>query len=201
MAGDASLEPDELELPDGERAWYLFAVTGLVSIVIGVLVLAYPDPSLRLLGALLGIDLLIAAGALIVRGTTTLSPDGSGQNELLLGILALIAGVVVIRNPGETVTLLALALAIYMIVAGALALGRGLVTREQRAASLVKGLALCAAGTVIVTWPDLSADTFALLGGLALCLVGAADVGEAFVLRSRRRRLTGVSSGTPAPPR
>jgi uncharacterized membrane protein HdeD (DUF308 family) len=172
---------------DGE-AWYLGLVSGVTSIAIGALVLAYPAPSVRLLGVFLGIDLVIAAGVLIVRGARALSPDGAGQNELLLGILALIAGVVVIRNPERSLTLLALALGLYLIVAGALTLGRGVASPERRVVSLVKGAVLASAGTLIVAWPDIGRATLTILAGVVLCLVGAFDIGEAFVTRRQQRK-------------
>jgi len=176
-------------VPDDEKSGSVFALSGVVSLAIGIVVLAYPDPSLKLLGVLIGVNLLLAAVALIVLGVAHLSPEGPGQAQLLLGILALIAGVLVIRNPGGTVVLLAVALAIYLIVAGSLALGRAIVSPEGRLASLAKGIVLTAAGTVIVVWPDLSRETFVWLAGIALCLQGAADIAEAFIARSRRREV------------
>lgn len=168
-------------------AWSVFAISGVVSLVVGILVLAYPGPSVKLLGVFLGIDLVIVATLLIVRGVAGLSPEGSGQGSLLLGILGLIAGVVVIRNPGETVTLLALALAIYLIVAGALALAQGLISSDRRAVSLLKGVVLVAAGTVIVAWPDISLNALVVLAGIALILQGIFELVEALLLRSLRR--------------
>ena len=167
--------------------WSLHALVGFSSVAIGLFVLANPDPSVRLLGICLGINLLLGAGVLIVRGAQSLAPDGAGQVELLLGILALIAGAIVIRNPTESIALVSITLAIYLIVAGALALSRGLISPDRRAANLGKGLVLAIAGTVILSWPDLTASTFAVLAGIALCLSGAADIGEAFVLRTRSR--------------
>ncbi len=189
MAAQAAPTPPVNRSEQDERSWYLFAASGATSLVIGVLVLAYPDPSVRLLGVFLGIDLVVAGGFLIIRGASALSPEGSGQGELLLGILALIGGVVVIRNPDKSLTLLALVLALYLIVMGALALARALISSERRAASLAKGVVFVAVGTMIVVLPDISRATLTLLGGIALCLVGAADLGEAFIERSRRRRL------------
>ena len=173
------------------RYWYLLAISGLVSLVIGVLVLAYPDPSLKLLGVFLGIDLLLGGVLLIVRGASS-REDPAGPAGILLGTLALIAGLIVIRNPGESLVLLALAFAIYLIVAGALALAHGLVTREGRGAALGRGVVLIAAGTVIISWPDISLTTLAVLAGIALVLQGAVEVAEAFLARSLRR---GVADG------
>ena len=65
------------EIRPVEPTRWLFAVTGGVSLVTGLLVLAYPEPSLRLVGVFLGIDLLIVAVVLLVRGTSRTSPGPS----------------------------------------------------------------------------------------------------------------------------
>ena len=159
------------------------ALAGASSIVIGVLVLAYPDVSVKLLGVFLGIDLLLGSIALIVTGAARLSPEGEGQNMLLLGILGLIAGVLVIRNPGHTVALIGVTFAIYLVVAGALALAHGLIHSERRGISLLKGLILIAAGTVILCLPSIGVASLALLVGTVLCLGGVIDLVEAWAGR------------------
>ena len=187
MTAGQSDERADGALAYAERNWYLFAVSGAVSAVIGVLVLVYPDPSLKLLGVFLGVDLLIVGVLLIVRGASSKSDPASGPAEILLGTLALIAGVIVVRNPGESLVLLAIAFAAYLIVAGALALASALVNRERRGAALAKGLVLVAAGTVIVAWPDISLKTLTVLAGISLILQGAGEIAEGFLLRGLRR--------------
>jgi uncharacterized membrane protein HdeD (DUF308 family) len=168
------------------RVWYLFAISGFVSLVIGILVLAYPDPSVKLLGVFLGIDLLIVGGLLIIRGLAKDTDADAAPAAVLLGTIGLIAGLVVIRNPSASLTLLAVAIGIYLVVAGAVTLGHGLVNSEHRGATLVRGAVLVAAGTVILAWPDISLRTLAVLAGIALALQGAIEIGEAFLLRSTR---------------
>src|SRR4051812_28421282 len=185
----AAARADEVEVSGPERDWYAFALAGVVSFAVGVLVLAYPDPSLQLLGVFLGIDLLFVAVAAIVRGVAAVGKDGAGQGTLLLGIVALIAGAVVIRNPGDSIVLLAVTLAIYLIVAGALSLADAIVSSEERRlVSLVKGLALAGAGTVMLCWPHPSLDALVVLAGISLCVQGVVEVAEAFLLRALRRQ-------------
>jgi uncharacterized membrane protein HdeD (DUF308 family) len=177
------LDPETLDDPELQAHWYLVAGTGLANFVIGILVLVYPHPSLRLLGVFLGVDLLIAAVVMIVRGVDLLQgDDGGGQGTLLVGVLALIAGVVVIKNPGGTVTLIAVAFALFMIVAGALDLGHGLVRREHRWPNVGKGVLLVGAGTLLVSWPDIGLKTLTVIAGIALALYGAAQIMEGLAL-------------------
>jgi len=167
-----------------ERRWYLFVVTGVVSLIVGVLVLAQPNISLKTLAVIAGIYLLLAGVVAIVR---TVSDDERGAGGLLIGILALIAGVVVIRHPGESVVAMSLALGIYFLVAGALDLARAIVG-PRRLFSLVRGVVLTAAGVIITSSPEISVKTLALLTGIALLLQGAIQIGEGLVMRSVDRR-------------
>jgi hypothetical protein len=179
----AAIDVPEIDTDAVGGVWYLFAIAGAISAVIGVLVLAYPSPSVKLLGVFLGIDLLAGGILMIAHGTSGRAGD-AGAAMLLLGTLAGIAGLLVIRNPGKSVVLLALAFAIYLIVAGAVALGRGIVNRTGRAVTLLKGAVLVTAGTVIISWPELSLKTLTLLIGIALILQGVVEIAEALALRS-----------------
>jgi uncharacterized membrane protein HdeD (DUF308 family) len=164
-------------------AWVLLAVSGLVSLVVGLLVLAHPHPSIKLLGALLGIDLLIAGVLFILRGASSETDPEAGPYAILLGILALIAGLVVIKNPTKSLSLLVMAFAVYLIVAGAVILGRGLVDRVNRAPRVVGGLVLVVAGTLIVAWHDPDLHVLAVLAGLTLVLQGLVGIAQAILLR------------------
>ncbi|HKP89231.1 MAG TPA: DUF308 domain-containing protein [Thermoleophilaceae bacterium] len=166
-----------------DRRWQLLAVSGTVSLVFGVLVLTHPDPSIKLLGALLGIDLLIAGVLFIIRGAASDSDAEAGPYAILLGILALIAGLVVIRNPTKSLSLLVMAFAIYLIVAGAVMLGQGLVHRVHRSPRIVGGLVLVTAGTLIVAWHDPDLGVLAVLAGITLVLQGLVGIASALILR------------------
>lgn len=180
--------PADLDIEDeASRLWYVVGLSGAISAVIGVLVLAYPDPSVKVLGVFLGINLLAAGVLFVVRGVSSPDDDETRTGAMLLGTLGVIAGIIVIRNPDKSLVLLAMAFAIYLVVAGAVALGHGLVRREHRWTTLVRGAILVAAGTLILSWPDIGLKTLAVLTGITLVLQGAFEIGEAFVLRSEGR--------------
>jgi drug/metabolite transporter (DMT)-like permease len=163
--------------------WQLLAVSASVSLVMGVLVLTHPHPSIKFLGVLLGIDLLIAGVLFIIRGASSESDAEAGPYAILLGILALIAGLVVIRNPAKSLSLLVMAFAVYLIVVGAVVLGRGLAVRVNRSTRVVSGLLMVTAGTLIVAWHDPDLHTLAVLAGLTLVLQGLIGFAQAYVIR------------------
>jgi uncharacterized membrane protein HdeD (DUF308 family) len=169
-------------VPSPERYWYLLAVAGVFSIGAGVVVLAYPDPSLNVLCVILGVYLLVAGVLSIV---VTVSDEDRSSAGMLLGIVALIAGIVVIRHPSQSLVAVALAIGLYFLVAGALDLARAIIG-PRRLPALVRGVVLVAAGTVILSSPHITVTTLAVVAGISLCIHGAIQIGEAFVLRSWR---------------
>src|SRR3954447_24693723 len=127
-----------VDLDSPARLWYLLLAAGVISVGVGVLVLAYPDPSLNVLCVILGIYLLVAGVLSIV---VTFSDEDRSSAGMLLGILALIAGIVVIRHPSQSLVAVALAIGLYFLVAGALDLARAIIG-PRRLPALVRGVVL-----------------------------------------------------------
>jgi len=166
------------------KYWYLLALTGAIGVVVGVLVLTKPDRSLPTLAVIVGIYLLLIGILVIVR---TVSEEERGAGGLLLGILSLIAGVVVIRHPGQSIVAVSIAIGIWFLVAGALDIARAIIG-PRRLVSLVKGVILIAAGVIITSSTHISVKTLALFTGIALCVEGLLQIVEAFTIRSMYRR-------------
>jgi len=128
---------------------------------------------------------VIGSVLLIIRGASKDAGD-EAPFALLLGVLSLIAGLVVIRNPRESLVLLAVAFAVWAIVFGGVSLGRGLVRSHRRWVRLLRGVVLVTAGTVIISWPDISGEALTVLAGLTIILNGCVGLAEAAVLRALR---------------
>ena len=176
---------DTLREPPGrERYWYLLTISGGIGVAVGALVLSEPGRSLKALAVIAGVYLLAAAVLLMVRA---LSDETRAVEGFLLGVVALIAGVVVLRHPSDSVVLVSLALGVFFIVSGALDLARAIMG-PRRLFSLVRGVVLVALGTAITSSTEISVKTLALLTGIALCVQGLVQIAESLVLRSLYRR-------------
>src|SRR3954469_6292510 len=82
------------------HVWWMFLVAGILNLIVGVVAIIHPGFTLLALGIVLGFYLLIAATMGIVEGIS-----GSAESRALsivLGVVALIAGIVCIRRPGES---------------------------------------------------------------------------------------------------
>jgi uncharacterized membrane protein HdeD (DUF308 family) len=166
-----------------ETFWWLLLLIGLISIGLGVVVLAHPSRSLEALCVLVGIYLLVAGVVAIVKTAMDRDREAVG---ILLGIAALIAGVVVIRHPSGSLVAVSIAIGLFFIIDGALDLAYAIIG-PRRLLHLVRGGLLLAAGVVIVSSPHISVKTLAILTGIALCLNGLFQISEGFLLRSLGR--------------
>jgi uncharacterized membrane protein HdeD (DUF308 family) len=166
-----------------ERYWYLVAISGAIGLAVGVIVLSDPSRSLKALAVIVGIYLLLLGVLQFVR---TIAEEDRGPGDMLLAILSLIAGVVVIRHPSQSVVLVSMALGIYFIVAGALNLARAIIG-PHRLGALITGIVLIAAGVLITSSPEISVKTLALFTGLALLAQGVIQIGESLLLRAAWR--------------
>ena len=178
------------------RAWWLGLIVGLISLVGGIVLIAYPGPTLTVIALLVGIELLIG-GVFLVVGAFG-QPAGSRAWGVLGGALAMIAGVIVLRHPSGSLLVVAMAVGIYLILAGVLRLVAAVETSEGRGWLVLAALIDLALGIVIVSWPQFGITTLAIVLGIVLVVRGLALVALAFVLRGFGRDLS--SARGPAAP-
>ena len=174
--------PVSTEVPQIGRNWWLFLIVGVVSILAGILAIVYPDITLLALGIFVGIGLLFI-GALDIAEAIGGSPDSRALTSIV-GVLAIIAGVVCLRRPGESLLALVIVLGVYLIVAGIVRFIRSFQELEGRAATMLLGIIDVILGILILSLPELSLVTLAILFALSLLIRGAFMVWVAFKLRA-----------------
>ena len=172
------------EVPALGRNWWLFLIVGLVSIVAGILAIVYPDITLLALGIFAGVGLLFS-GALEIAEAIA----GDSESRVLVaivGVLSVVAGLICLRRPGESLLAIVVVLGIYLVVAGIVRFIRSFETLEDRASQM--GLAIIDAilGILILSLPGLSLVTLAVLFALSLLARGGFMVFVAFKLRGAR---------------
>lgn len=170
----------EGERTSGPPRWAL-VVLGIVNLAVGILLLVYPGPTLEVLAIIAGIYILLFAA--IGLGLAIAGPaEGGGKVlEVIVAVLGLIAGLLVIRHPGNSLLLLALAIGIYLVVSGAVHLTQAVDRSQRRGWQIVVALVELAAGIVIVAWPKFGVGTLAVVLGIVLILRGLAWLAVAIV--------------------
>jgi uncharacterized membrane protein HdeD (DUF308 family) len=166
------------------RNWWLFLILGLVSILAAILAIVYPDITLLALGLFVGITLLITGVMEIIEAIA--GPPDLRPVNAILGVLSVVAGLICIRRPGESLLALIVVLGIYLVVSGGIAFVRAFATIEDRAARLGIAIIDVIVGILILSLPELSLVTLAVLFAISLIVRGAYACLVAFRLRGAR---------------
>jgi uncharacterized membrane protein HdeD (DUF308 family) len=181
------------------RSWWIPFAAGVISLVAGILVIAYPDISLLALALISGINLVIIGAVLIGE---TLGDDDAADRTLrvVVGVLTILAGIIVVRRPEDTLLLVVLALGLWMVLDGIVDLVRAVFgPAGRRVLHLLGGVVHLALGLVILSLPDLSLKTLAVLAGVSFVIRGMLMVAAALQLRSAGQEPAGTATTRPHP--
>jgi uncharacterized membrane protein HdeD (DUF308 family) len=171
--------------------WMWLVAGGLMSAIAGVIMLSWPEATLRVVAIIIGLQLLVA-GVLGLIGSLSRNEAGTDGRALaaVLSGLAIVAGVLCLKHQLETVGLLGLILGAYWLVFGCLSLYGAVADQTGRHRWLRAGLGalFLIAGIVVLSAPVNSAIALARLLGIWLIVTGAFEALVAIALRTRRRR-------------
>jgi uncharacterized membrane protein HdeD (DUF308 family) len=105
---------------------------------------------------------------------------------VVLGVAALVVGVVLLFNPDVAARTLALLIGLGLVLGGCLELAGREATGSGRAGSVVLGAVLIVGGLVAAFWPGVTLWALAVVTGISLLLHG---VGRMFLAFSARREV------------
>lgn len=193
----SEVEPSPEEVRQFVRLWWLPVFLGILSIVLGAVVLAKPDNSLRTLAVIAGIFILLDG---VVQLVGAFTGDRANRGLLvLLGILNLLIGILLIRHPVTTVQVIALLIGLWLIAAALLRLVVAFDTQGDRAGRILIAAVEGIFGIIIVASPRIGFATLALLVGLSFIANGIGLIVFGVLLRtlkedrSQRRGAAGTT--------
>ncbi|MFJ9656979.1 HdeD family acid-resistance protein [Streptomyces griseoflavus] len=181
------------------RSWQWILASAVATLVPGVIVLVWPETTLHVLAVLVGLYLLVT-GVIRFVGVFGREEQGERLPGLLPAVLFVLAGVLCLRNPLQTVAALSLIVGVVWLVSGMLTLFTALASRDLPHRAVVIGAALLAvvAGIVVLALPAESARALTRLLGLWLVLLGLVEAAVALAWRSALAR-AGVTRGARGP--
>ena len=100
------------------RSWSIG--TGIINIAMGVILLAWPQPTLRVIAAIIGIWLLIAGLTLFVGGIANHGEDSLWWVTMSTGAISIVLGIWALRRPGLTLSIIIVLVGIWAILMGTL---------------------------------------------------------------------------------
>jgi uncharacterized membrane protein HdeD (DUF308 family) len=169
-------------------SWMPLAALGCVSLIVGIIALAWPGISLAAVAILFAIQVLLY-------GVYCFSQAAAGEGERgapvvmgFLGVFALIIGVLALRDGRGSVTSLALLLGLFWFVGGALAVlanfvGEGRTGRGMAMAMLTGCLAVVV-GIIVLAIGGISLPVLTAILGIWLLVFGALTLGMGVMKKS-----------------
>jgi uncharacterized membrane protein HdeD (DUF308 family) len=171
----------------GQRLWKWKLVAGLLTVVLGAIVLAWPGPTILVASTLFGVYLLLSGLAELFMAFTL--PRSAGTRVLLFisGALSLVLAILSFRHFGDgyAVLLLSLWIGIGFVFQGiaGVAVGIGESDLPGRGWYIVAGIISVLAGLVVLVWPFDSIAVLTLAAGIWLVIIGVTQIIQAFQTR------------------
>lgn len=185
--------------------WTSAILSGLLAVVLGIVILTWPQPSVVAAAALFGVYLVVSGIALVILAFSLPASGGSRFLNFISGVASIALGILAFRHFGEgyAVLLLAIWIATGFIIRGMFvtASAIGVPQFPGRGWAIFFGLITIIAGFVMLAYPFDSIETLALVVGAWLVILGATEVISGFGMRSdvkKVEKMTGtVAAATP----
>jgi uncharacterized membrane protein HdeD (DUF308 family) len=185
--------------------WTTAIMSGLLAVILGIVMLMWPQPSVVAAAALFGVYLAVSGIALVILAFSLPASGGSRFLKLISGVASVALGILAFRHFGEgyAVLLLAIWIATGFIIRGMFVTASAISVPHfpGRGWAIFFGLITIIAGFVMLAYPFDSIETLALVVGAWLTILGATEVISGLGMRSdvkKVEKMTGtVAAATP----
>jgi uncharacterized membrane protein HdeD (DUF308 family) len=155
--------------------WRTALVVGLATMVIGIIIVAWPEVTIAVFAVLFGVQLLLFGIFNIVQSIASGHAGGERVLYALMGVLSVIVGVLAMRHMLQTVEVLAVLFGLTWLIGGIIQI----VNELSRPAGAGRGWRITlatltgCAGLVVLAYPTPSLVTLTVLVGVWLIIWGA----------------------------
>jgi uncharacterized membrane protein HdeD (DUF308 family) len=178
-------EPTDL-IDQVGRHWGWVLAYGILTLLAGIAVVAWPSETLLVIAVLFGVQLIISG---IFRFVGALASDdltgGTRVMLALLGVLSIIIGLWAVRHAVLTLVALIVFLGIFWVINGLIEIFTALSHRDMpdRGWSVLMGVLSAIAGVIVLAYPGLTLVGLAVILGIWLLVFGIMEIVAAFRLR------------------
>lgn len=194
-------EPQETPIVEGLGAlanlgWQILLTTGLAAIALGAVVLAWPAETLRVVGVIFGIYLLVTGVFQLAAAFGTHIPRHLRALHFLTGAISVLLGLICFRGTLESILLLALWIGFGWLLHGIMVTATAASTPAvpARGWMLFSGIIGIMAGIVLIVSPFASIAALTLAVGILAIVLGMVEVFHAIRMRVEVGRLAAGST-------
>lgn len=177
------------------QAWQVVMTAAVIIFVVGLILLVWPKATVVVVAALIGVALLVTGILRLISGFT--ASDASGGTRaayIIIGLLAMLAGLYCLRHLSVTAALLAFIVGVFWTLHGIVDLIAAATSGPGTGRGLraLTGLLSLVAGLVVMFWPTISVTILLAVMGIWLIFYGLLLGVLAWQIRSVAR--TGATS-------
>jgi uncharacterized membrane protein HdeD (DUF308 family) len=176
------------------RSWGWVLFYGILTLILGIMVLAWPGATLATIAILFGIQLLVAGIFEIVAVFRHGESGGMRVMSALLGVISLIAGLWVLRNIEAALFALTLLLGIYWVVSGIIRTVDAIADHSTpaRGWAIFGGVLSVIAGAIVFVWTGISLAALVWVLGIWLVVWGIVIIVTSLSVRSSQKQVSDV---------
>ncbi len=166
------------------ESWGWVLAFSILTLILGIMVMAWPHATVKLVALLFGLQLLIGGIFALVRAFTN-SGEGSRVLLAVLGVLGILVGIFVLRHLFQTVVILVVLLGVYWVLHGIIEFFVAVDHRGApgRGVSIVMGILSFIAGVIVLSWPAPTLLVLVWVLGIWLVVYGLIGIAGAFMVR------------------
>lgn len=165
--------------------WKSVLVTGILSVILGAMMLAWPGPTLVVAAIFFGAYLLVTGISQIFHAFT-LHISGSGRALLFIsGAASLVLAVLAYRHLGDAILLLAIWIGIGFVFRGVATAAAAISDHDTpgRGWEIFIGIVTIIAGIILLVYPFQSLPTLIYVTAFWLIAIGIMEIISSFAIR------------------
>lgn len=176
--------------------WKSVLVTGILSVILGVMVLRWPGATIVTAAIFFGAYLLVTGFSQVFHAFT-LHISGGGRALLFIsGAASLVLAVLAFRHLGDAIWLLAIWVGIGFIFRGVAEAASAISDHDTpgRGWQIALGIVTLIAGVIVLAYPISSLGTLTMVVGIWLIIIGVMEVIASLQIRKAGNQVRGVIS-------
>jgi len=191
MTSSADTTADQAHemMKDVADHWGLIVVLGVLSVILGLLAIAYPGATIVTISIFFAAWLFVSGIFYLISSFTRDGDTGSRVLSAILGVLSIIVGWALLRTPFQSVEVFIFVIGIFFLIQGVMTFIGAFARKAGRNWGIASGILGIIAGIIVLTYPISSAVTLALIAGIWLVILGIMQVVAGIQLRNAGSRI------------
>lgn len=169
----------------GDYVWETLLTRGILLILLGIFILAWPGITLAIAVMLFAVYALIAGIINLVKGIITIADGWHGVASIATGILGILLGTFMLRNPAATLVTYVILLGLWFIIKGIIEIfSPESKVIGSRGWSVFLGIITVAAGILLLNQPIINGAALYWVVGLYALIAGPITIVQAITVKS-----------------